>query len=287
MSRIKKIRTFSLKEIIVISVVKILRIFSINLSYSADLKQYSRSISKLIYQGFEVIRRNDKTLEISSNGNRFLIRRYGSDMMVFEQIVIGDEYNHVLSLINSAGLVDSELTVVDCGSNVGLFSAWIINRARVQKIISIEADKENYSFNKYFISKMKYENKIKLLNRAIWSNSSSVLGVSNQFRDGLQWAKSVVPPLDFGQETVCSISLNQILDDFIDQQVDVLKIDIEGSEKVVFENLDSCDRMLKNTKIIALEIHKEMDSTGRILETLQDYGFILEQIGEIMFGYKK
>ena len=286
MSRLQKIRAYTLKEIFNLVLFKATNFFSIDIFNSKDLWQYSKAVSNLISIGYDVIRKNEKIIQISINKERYLIRRYGSDLKVFEQIIIRGEYNHILNLIKKAGLANSELNIVDCGSNIGLFSVWIMNKAKVKKIISVEADKENYSFNNYFIHKINFENKIQLLNRAIWSNSSLVLGVSNQFRDGLQWAKSVVPTVDFDQETVCSISLNQILDDFIDQQVDVLKIDIEGAENVVFGNLDSCDRMLRNTKIIAIEIHKEWDSTCEILEILQNYGFVLEEFGETTFGYK-
>lgn len=287
MSRLDKFRAFTLKEFFILLLAKTANLFSKALIYSDDFRLYSRAVSNLISNGYNIIRINENTLEISNKGDRYFVRRYGSDITVFEQIVINEEYSHVLSLINKAGLKDSALTIVDCGSNIGLFSAWIMNRAKVEKIISIEADKENYSFHKYFISQMKYENRIELLNRAIWSDSSSVLRISSEFRDGLQWSKSVVPAFNSSRDIVNSISLNKILDDFTNQQIHILKIDIEGAEKVVFENKTSFDRMLENTKIIAIEIHKEVESTDSILKILQSNGFVLEEFGETTFGYKK
>lgn len=286
MSRLNKYRAFTPRENFILFLSKIGFQFSKDDFCFNDLTLYYKAVNKFISNGYSINRINESYLEILIKKERYLIRRHGSDLKVFEQIVIDGEYSHLFNLIKKLGMVDSSLTIVDCGSNVGLFSAWILNRSKVEKIISIEADKENYSFQKKFINSEKFKSKITLLNKAIWSDSNSVLGISSEFRDGLQWAKSVVPVSDLNQETVNSISLNKILDDFTDQQVHILKIDIEGAEKVVFENLDSCDRMLKNAKIIALEIHRELDSTSKILKILQNYGFDLEQFGETTFGFK-
>jgi len=287
LSRINKYRAFTLKEFFILLLVKTARLFSKVLFYSDDLRLYTKTVNNLISKGYYVIRINDNTLKIFNNCASYFVRRYGSDIKVFEQIIINEEYGHLLCLISKAGLKDSALTIVDCGSNIGLFSFWIMNRAKVRKIISIEADRENYFFQKYFINRMKYENKIELLNKAIWSDSSSVLGISSEFRDGLQWSKSVEPARNSGQNTVNSISLNKILDDFTDQQIHILKIDIEGAEKVVFDNESSFYRMLENTRIIAIEIHKEVESADRILKILESNGFVLEEFGETTFGYKK
>lgn len=286
MSRLLKFRAFNLKEIFVLFLARTFYGFSKSFYFSNDLKQYSKDVTNIISKGYNVIRIGKDIIEISNNKDVYLVRRYGSDIKVFEQIVIKEEYRHVLSLIDRVGLRDSILTIVDCGSNIGLFSAWIINNANVKKIVSIEADSENYIFQKYFIDKMQYESRIELLNKAIWSDSVSRLRISSDFRDGEQWAKSVVPANENNLNFVNSVSLNQVFDDYLDREIHILKIDIEGTEKVIFEKEESFDRLLKNTVIIAIEIHEEVECTAMILSILESYGFELEKVGETTFGYK-
>lgn len=251
-----------------------------------NLLPYSRAVNVLISKGYKVNRLDKKTVEIAINANRYVIRRYGSDIKVFEQVVVNEEYKHLLNLVDKVGLQHMPLTVLDCGSNIGLFSAWILNHLRVKKIVSIEADLDNYIFQKYFIDKMKYTTKVELVNKAIWSDSESILNISSDFRDGQQWAKSVVPTYETNANSVESISLNQVFDSLLDQEIHILKIDIEGAEKEVFENEESFDRLLRNTKIIAIEIHEEVESTSMILSILANYGFDLEKVGETTFGYR-
>lgn len=288
MRLVDKFKAFTLKEILFQFISTAAIRFLTRSNYNGNLLPYIKIVKDYNSKGYKVIRIDKNTIVIYFNNERYFIRRYGSDIKVFDQIVISEEYKNILSLISRCGLDNTEVNIIDCGSNIGLFSAWILNRIKVNNIISIEADYENYTFQKYFIKQLGYENKIKLFNRAVWSDSESELKISSDFRDGQNWAKRVEPVTENENSyTVKSISLNQVFDDFENRDVHILKIDIEGAEKAVFENETSFDKMLINTKIIAIEIHEEVNCTIMILDKLYKYGFYLEKVGETTFGYKK
>lgn len=267
-------------------ILKFFKSISLNKNNSKDLLQYSRRITELINKGYNFKRVNDNVIRISFQNKTHFIRRYSSDLNVFEQIFVNGEYNQLLEMINRAGLIDSPLTIVDCGSNIGLFSSWIMDRTIVKKVISIEADKENFDFQKQIFKKTGRSDKCFLLNKAIWSDSDSVLQISSNFRDGLEWSRNVVQAGYSSNGTLKSISLNQIWDEFIGGNVHILKIDIEGTEKIVFDSESSFDVMLTNVKIIAIEIHREVSDQDKIWYLLQNYGFELKEIGETTFGFK-
>ncbi|MEP2298404.1 FkbM family methyltransferase, partial [Algoriphagus sp.] len=222
--------------------------------YQKNLQPYAETVYDFISKGFKVKRIDKMTLSIMANEEKYFLRRHGSDIKVFEQVIVNEEYRSLIDLLEKCGLANTLLSVLDCGSNIGLFSAWILNKARVKKIVSIEADLENYVFQKYVFSNMRYNSDVELVNKALWSDSESTLKISSDFRDGQQWAKSVVPALEIYPNTVKSISLNQVYDEYLDQEIHILKIDIEGAEKAVFENECGFDRLLANTKLIAIEI---------------------------------
>ena len=48
------------------------------------------------------------------------------------------------------------------------------------------------------------------------------------------------------------------------ETIDVLKIDIEGSEKQLFMDTDAASEFLCKTKYIAIEIHDELDCREQI-----------------------
>lgn len=287
MGFLAKIRAFTIRELAVQLFLRITNRIISNTYYQENLLLYAKAVHNLISKGFKVIRIDKMTVAIVVNEEQFYLRRYGSDIKVFDQVVINEEYKYILNLVDRCGLHNTPLTILDCGSNIGLFSAWILNHVKVKKIVSIEADLDNYIFQKYFIDKMKYETKVELVNKAIWSDSESTLKISSDFRDGQQWAKSVVLAFETNSSTVKSISLNQVFDDYLDQEIHILKIDIEGAEKAVFENELNFDRLLRNTAIIAIEIHEEVESTSMILSILDNYGFELKKVGETTFGYKR
>jgi FkbM family methyltransferase len=282
-----KFMAFTIKELSVQLVSKATNRKFFKNYYRENLQPYTKTVHNFISKGYKIIRLNEKTLAISDHGKRYYLRRYGSDMKVFDQIIINEEYKYLLKLVTKCGLENLPLTIVDCGSNIGLFGAWLLNNAEVKKIISIEADPENYAFQKEIIEKNKYSNKIQLLNRAIWPDSESSLKISSDFRDGQQWAKRVVPSAETLDDTVKSISLNQVFENYLDEEIHILKIDIEGAEKAVFENEAGFDQMLRNTRIIAIEIHEEVKFTSMILSILQRFDFLIESIGETTFAYKK
>ena len=59
--------------------------------------------------------------------------------------------------------------------------------------------------------------------------------------------------------------------------IDVLKIDIEGSEKQLFSDEVSANAFLSKTKYIAIEIHDELDCRAQIDKclTLNNFDYFL------------
>lgn len=286
MIKLKKISALTIKEIFFLIILKLFKSNTFDKNNSKDLLQYSRRITELVNKGYNLKRENDNVLRISFQKKTYFIRRYSSDLNVFEQIFVNGEYNQLLEMINRAGFIDSPLTIVDCGSNIGLFSSWIMDRTNVKKVISIEADKENFDFQNQIFRKTKRSDKCLIINKAIWSDSDSVLQISSNFRDGMEWSRNVVQADYSSKDTLKSISLNQIWEEFIEGNVHILKIDIEGAEKVIFESESSFDLMLSHVKIIAIEIHREVSDRSKIRYLLQNYGFELKEIGETTFGFK-
>ncbi len=287
MKFIDQYRAFTFKEFVYQFLSNIAISFLARINYTSDLSPYLKKVSCFIDKGFKVIRIDKKKLRLTNDRECYFIRRYGSDIKVFDQVVINEEYKSILTLLKKCGLNKVEINVVDCGSNIGLFSNWILNRVKVNTLVSIEADYDNFLFQKMIVCELGLEHRVTLLHRAVWSDSKTLLKISSDFRDGQDWSRSVKPASNNeNSKLVNSISLNQVFDEFMNKDIHILKIDIEGAEKAVFENETSFDRMLINTKIVAIEIHEEANCSKMVLEKLYNYGFFIETIGETTFGYR-
>jgi FkbM family methyltransferase len=150
------------------------------------------------------------------------LRRHSSDFMVFEEIFIDQQYkasypNEVIR------------TVIDAGSNIGLSALYFLRKYPSAKIICLEPEDANFELLKKNLSC--YPNVI-LLKKGLW-HSSQHLNIVNTQADS--WGFEVKAAAE-GDGLIEGISINKIITEYAISAIDLLKIDIEGSEKEVFEH---------------------------------------------------
>jgi hypothetical protein len=120
--------------------------------------------------------------------------------------------------------------------------------------------------------------------KAGFYNKSCFLKIDQSFRDGMEWSIQIVEsdkPTDLR-----SIEIKDIFNKYNLQQLDVLKPDIEGAEKFLFENADYATSFLKRVSIIAIELHDEYDVAESILSVLANNNFDMHKYGEMHVGIK-
>jgi len=82
------------------------------------------------------------------------------------------------------------------------------------------------------------------------------------------------------EHSVQSISVDGLLDEFNIDQIDILKIDIEGSEKELFEK--NYEKWLPRTKMIIVELHDVMrwGSSKSFFNAITKYEYSMTIKGE-------
>jgi FkbM family methyltransferase len=231
------------------------------------------------YSSKLVINKKNKFFVIKHSINHFNLEFYlkinSSDPLVFEQIVLLEEYKCIINLFKE--LTIRPKNMIDAGANIGLTSIYFKAFYPELNIIALEPNSsvgERLSLN---ITKNKLK-QIKLYNKGLWSKTTS-LSIDNSFRDGEDWSYSVLEDLN---GNIKAVDLKSLIDSENLDIIDFIKIDIEGSEKEVFERGDLS--WLKRTKVIAIEIHDEFDCRNHIEETLIQFGFELSHSGELTIG---
>lgn len=223
----------------------------------------------------------NNTLEFNLKNGKSLILREAphSDRLVFEQVFIDLEYFPICDYIIN-NLIDSDavkVNIIDAGANVGYTSLYFNSFFANAIIISIEPDKRNFQILSENITLNKVDNKIFPLRMALLGRSDMNLITKSDFRDGKDWAITVE---ESNSETdLKSTSIPQIMHQFQMNEIDILKIDIEGAERYLFEK--DCDlSYLGNVKTIIIEIHDEFNCRTHIYNTLKTNGFIIVNLGE-------
>jgi FkbM family methyltransferase len=175
---------------------------------------------------------------------------------------------------------DNRLNIIDAGGNIGLTSLFFLENFDRPNIICVEPEIENFKSLELNIDNNS-NCKVVKINGAVWSSNCKIK-IINDFRDKLDWSCRVEETRDAAG--IQAYSINQLIEDNNFKELDILKMDIEGSEKQVFTSPSSNLDFLKITKCIALEIHDEFDCRSDIYKVLNDFDFKLFNQGELTIG---
>ena len=207
-------------------------------------------------------------------------KRPSSDMDVFSQIYRYMEYKPVVEVFQKHFPNDKKLNFIDAGSNIGLTSVYFSTFFPDSHFITIEPDDSNFETMSFNLSTNGIEAKEKVKG-GVWS-TNSFLRIVSDFRDQNDWSFRVEETTT--QTNLKAYSINYLMEKNHFQTIDILKIDIEGSEKEVLTSSKADVSYLAKTKCVAIEIHDEFDCRESIYEVLRNYNFEFFNSGELTIG---
>jgi FkbM family methyltransferase len=209
------------------------------------------------------------------NNKRFVasLRKWPtSDFNVFKEIFETEMYKPLIDLVlkhTSDKVAGRKLTVLDAGANVGFFTIYFNLYFPGSETVAVEPDLKNC----YYISKNISDNpgiNASVLQGGLWK-SDSFLQIKTDYRDGLEWSYRVEETdKDTGLK---GYTIKTILQRKNWSTLDVLKMDIEGSEKAVFGERQAALEFLSKTRFVAIEIHDELADRTAINSLLEEAGF--------------
>lgn len=163
--------------------------------------------------------------------------------------------------------------IIDLGVNIGYTVAHFACLYPTARIIGLEPDKENYDLA--IRNTSRWENRVTLINSAIWSSSGWVYLEGNKedaYKVSIQ-SDGNLPGINVGRK-VPAITMNDILGKYGIQEIDHLKIDIEGAEQEIL--LDREANWLEIVNTLRVEIH-EKSKYKSYEDVLGKYGFICKK----------
>ena len=184
--------------------------------------------------------KRNKPFSIKYNRNNFYLRGKTVDFAVFDGIMRKGEY-----LINIP--FQSVHYIIDAGANIGASSVFFKMQFPDAKIVAIEPAESNYSLLKKNI--IPYTG-IKGIQAALWSSNSNV---AIQDANAEKYAFQVEERPGENSNTMTGLRLETVLSQNDFPFVDILKIDIEGSEHFIFE--ENIDSWINKIRLIIIELH--------------------------------
>jgi FkbM family methyltransferase len=206
-------------------------------------------------------------------------KRPSSDLDVFGQIYKYLEYQPLVSIFKEHFPQVKAPKIIDAGSNIGLTTVYLSKHFSNAQFIAIEPDSSNFELmSSNFELNQTGVVKIK---GGIWSRNT-FLKIISDFRDKNHWSIRVEETNDASE--LPAFSLNYLVDTYQLEHIDILKIDVEGSEKEVFTGEHADVSFLAKTKCIAIEIHDEFECREAIYAILDQYNFKYIESGELTIG---
>ncbi len=175
-------------------------------------------------------KRGTITLRIPGVPHALHLRAGTSDLYMFEEVFLQGEYAIRQQL-------DPKL-ILDVGANVGLASVWFANRYPNAQVIAVEPDASNLAVLRRNVEP--YPN-VRVIEGAVWYESATVALDDQGDKSGIR--------VRAGDGGVRGMTVEQIAGT---AAIDILKLDVEGAEKELFEHDPT---WLANVGVLMIELH--------------------------------
>lgn len=186
------------------------------------------------------------------------LRLRTTDVSLFEEIILNSEYFIELSR--------PPRTIVDAGANIGLTSVFFANTFPQARIIAIEPERSNFEMLKR--NAARYSN-ILPVQGALW-RENTVLSLSDPGKGHWGYQTREKRADDGAEGSVPGLTVDRLMKLYGLDCIDILKIDIEGAEKEVFETSAS---WIDKVGVIIVELHdRSKDGCSRSVHAaVQDF----------------
>jgi FkbM family methyltransferase len=187
------------------------------------------------------------------------LRKNSTDLKVFREIFLFKSYN--------VKFASSPRVIIDGGGNIGLTSIYFANKFPESQIVSVEPDLANFHM---LCKNVKPYQKVIPIHAALWYRNTHLRIVN---KDDSQWAFAVEECDASHPEAIKGISIPFLMEQEKIDHIDVLKLDIEGSEKELFST--DHENWINDTKCIIVEMHDWLrpGSSQSVFKAMAGYSF--------------
>lgn len=186
-------------------------------------------------------RRRSRVVKTVLRGTPLTLRTNSSDFSVAVASLVGREYDRIS--------VGNPAVIIDAGANIGTSAIAFARRFPNARIFAIEMERENADL---LAANVAGYPMVTVVHAAL-AGSSGQTEIKNRFTGpwGYTIADTTGRTAATGQKVRC-ITLDELMREFGIDHIDLLKLDIEGAEKAIFE---AGGVWLAKTDVIVAELH--------------------------------
>lgn len=241
---------------------------------------WSKNIAFWILGGISRLTRNlpwlKKEIVIRRVGNqaKFKIRANTSDRLIISEVWELREYNDSSNLA-----IKPDYKVVVIGAQIGVYTVLAAKKAHRGKVYSYEPFSESFALLKENVALNNLKN-VRVFNMAVSGSPGKNILYVSQSNTG---AHSLFPDPGKRKVEVKTTTLDKVISENKLKAIDLLKIDVEGSEYEII--LGASDKTLGKIKRIIMEYHDHIVPGMKhtmIMDRLKKAGFEVKDKGYFM-----
>jgi len=180
-----------------------------------------------------------KKLTLKKQFPHYSLRKTLSDEAVFFEIFQRRYYDFPVSI--------EPKWIIDAGANIGLTALYFSSVYPGAQIVSIEPEKENFDL---MVRNTRDLDNVHPIQAGLWSETAE-LEIVDKGVGSFGFEVKKVPVKS--ETSISAITVDDICKQYQIESIDILKIDIEGSEKMLFENRPD---WLDKVKVLMIELHE-------------------------------
>jgi FkbM family methyltransferase len=181
------------------------------------------------------------SVRVGSTVHDLRLRTHGGDLFVFYEVLLDRCYRL------PKRLAASPPTIVDLGANVGLTSLYYAGEYPGARIVCVEPDPENAALLRHNLQRLGERGTV------VEAAAASRLGPVFLSAGGGTWGRFVAEE-GSGARSVEGITIPRLMELHGIDRIDLLKVDIEGSERDLFAD---CSSWIDAVSAIIIELHGE------------------------------
>jgi FkbM family methyltransferase len=244
------------------SIVRILgqvaRVLSLRLPRSARVRLLKTYVSTFLLKRYDA---RNRVADI--NGYRVQFCTYAALAWLFQEIFLEQQYYFVTRKLNPF--------VIDCGSNIGMAILYFKSLYPDAEILAFEPDEVAFSCLEANVKANKLQH-VTLTRKAISNQTGETDFYYDEDDPGSLCMSTRSERMPKQKRLVETTTLSQ----YVDREVDFLKMDVEGTEQSILEELHHAGK-LSHIQQMVIEYHHHIvsdeDAFSKLLELLETSGF--------------
>ncbi|HZL35045.1 MAG TPA: FkbM family methyltransferase [Tepidisphaeraceae bacterium] len=181
------------------------------------------------------------SLRVAGVPTKVVVRVSGSDFLVAREIFELGEYEAA-----KKWTLPKDARVFDLGGNIGLASVFFATLAPQGRFLVVEPDEDNCRMIERNCREL--GDRLQII-KGFVAAKDGVAGLDRSWR---AWAFHKVDTIDDQHEAVTCYSMQSLLNKSGFDSIDVLKCDVEGSEKEIFTD---CKQWISRVNYLIVEVH--------------------------------